>query len=607
MRKLTISFNALTSLRGLDQLVQLRQLSAYCCGLSNFEDLSENKRLEKLHIQQNLIVDIPYCTRGFNKLRHLRLDRNQITCIEHLQGCTSLRELDISFNKLTSLEGIAGLQSLTQLKANNNKIKSLKPLRALPALVELHVDSNCLTNLDGIQNLPTLETLHASCNSINRLTIPQTYTHNGMLTNAASSSSSAGSSRPTASSSTSTASSSATKSQKPPESVSLGMSSLADIFLDSNLLTTVEGINALGVKLECIDLSNNKLSDTTCLISHLLLCSNLRELNIYGNSFTHSGIEKSGNSIRKELVKRLTESNEQSLLVIDGIRVDAITDKLHDKTDAGQPDSEGVLFKTWDSSDMSGNVYIDSGDDSDGEIASKANVESISEAQKPLSREEIEGIESVFTDLISRTKVILKNVISDFDKPAEKQLMVRRTGALKSLPETARTAATSASSVESSAYSPSSETLASSLMHPPSVIVQPHQAVISEGDGSPRSAQSYQIPTSPAKPTARPHSANESLRSPVPHSARSQEAQPLTSRLGVLDTRFHTRLVGSAKATLSSPIPIEAVQSGSGTAAAVRRNKYEIPEDAEKSKPASIDRDRMNIFKANTNFTDLNR
>jgi Leucine-rich repeat (LRR) protein len=209
----------LVSLRGLDQLIQLRQLSAYCCGLINVGDLSENKRLEKLHLQQNLIQEIPFCFRSFNKLRHLRLDKNRLTTIDNLQGCSSLRILDISFNKLESLEGIAGLQSLVELKANNNRITSLKTLRALPALEELQVDENCLTNLDGIQNLPTLVIFHANNNRITRLAIPQTYTHTGVLANAAATSSSVSASR----------SDSVVLKGNKAETTRLGMAALSDV------------------------------------------------------------------------------------------------------------------------------------------------------------------------------------------------------------------------------------------------------------------------------------------------------------------------------------------------------------------------------------------
>ena len=244
LRKLSISFNGMdkNGLRNLDQLPHLRSLSAYCCGLRNFEDLADNKRLEKLHLQQNKIKELPYCLRQLQKIRHLRVDRNQIQQIEHLQGCTSLRTLDISSNCLDALDGVAGLQSLEELKANNNKIKSIKPLRALPSLREIQVDNNLLQNLDGLQNIPTLEVLHCNNNQITAFKIPQTYTHvgtveKGTLKNVSSSSSS----------SSTTPSSNTSKTPKErSENTKLGLFHLTDIFMAGNKLSSLDGMERLG-------------------------------------------------------------------------------------------------------------------------------------------------------------------------------------------------------------------------------------------------------------------------------------------------------------------------------------------------------------------------
>jgi Leucine-rich repeat (LRR) protein len=55
-------------------------------------------------LQQNGITDIPYGFRSFNKLKELRIDRNQISDIQNLSCCVSLKFLDVSWNDLTNLE-----------------------------------------------------------------------------------------------------------------------------------------------------------------------------------------------------------------------------------------------------------------------------------------------------------------------------------------------------------------------------------------------------------------------------------------------------------------------------------------------------------------------
>lgn len=54
--------------------------------------------------QQNGIKEIPPGFLSFNKLKELRIDRNQISYLHHLNHCVSLKFLDASWNELTSLE-----------------------------------------------------------------------------------------------------------------------------------------------------------------------------------------------------------------------------------------------------------------------------------------------------------------------------------------------------------------------------------------------------------------------------------------------------------------------------------------------------------------------
>jgi Leucine-rich repeat (LRR) protein len=63
-----------------------------------------NKRLEYVMAQQNGIKEIPPGFLSFNKLKELRIDRNQISYLHHLNHCVSLKFLDASWNELTSLE-----------------------------------------------------------------------------------------------------------------------------------------------------------------------------------------------------------------------------------------------------------------------------------------------------------------------------------------------------------------------------------------------------------------------------------------------------------------------------------------------------------------------
>jgi Leucine-rich repeat (LRR) protein len=96
VRRVDISFNPLTDLMGLDQLPQLRDLSAYGCKLVNLDFLDGTPRVERLVVHQNKITDLPVYLGKCTKLRELRADKNRIAAVgKFLQGCGALRVLDL--------------------------------------------------------------------------------------------------------------------------------------------------------------------------------------------------------------------------------------------------------------------------------------------------------------------------------------------------------------------------------------------------------------------------------------------------------------------------------------------------------------------------------
>jgi Leucine-rich repeat (LRR) protein len=444
-RKLTINFNNLGILRGLDQFPQLRKLSAYCCALRSLEDLGGNKRIETLSLQQNYIKELAFCLRSMQKLKKLRVDKNELTTIENLQSCTSLRYLDLSYNKIESLEGIAGLQCLSELKVTNNKLRSLRGLSALPSLLEMHVDNNMLTSLAGIQNIPTLEILHASNNQITTLLIPQTYTHTGSLVRQGSAIAAKGKQKDTSSVDQSTVSSSNANS-KP----KLGMANLTELELSGNMIESLDGLGTLGDSIETLDLSNNQLNNLE-ILEALTIFPNLKELYVRSNPLfvsLSSGVREG--HILKSIAKLLLPSCK-SLDYLDGFPLQSLIEK--GKTNADRR-VETDLFKTWDNNasevDPNDTIFEDASDsDSDLEMPPREQLEALLESQKVLSKEEIEATENVFKNLLFATKDILRAPLSSLDLPVKKApfvrtrpSMLRTTVALASTIEQDKTLAT---------------------------------------------------------------------------------------------------------------------------------------------------------------------
>lgn len=327
VRRLDISFNALKHFSGIDQFPRLRELSAYCCRLDDVTCLGDTTHLVSLLLQQNGIASFPTSFKTLKNLRELRVDRNQITSIENLSGCSALRILDLSFNNIESLSGIAGLQSLQELKVNNNKITSLQTLRSLPSIRELQVSHNKLVNLDGVQYLPTLETIHADNNVITTVKVPQTFMKRKNV--------SASSSREVSSSSSTSklqkgsvlvsasaknlpstsASSSAINRQdsgRDSSTTTLGHLALTDLYLSHNQISSLDGLNSLGTKIEvmdiefnCMDLSREKTESLAAVMSTLKQLNELK-------------INKAGYGGNSKVLNAALFASCSSLTIIDG-------------------------------------------------------------------------------------------------------------------------------------------------------------------------------------------------------------------------------------------------------------------------------------------------
>lgn len=89
---------------------------------------------------------------------------NYLTTLKGIENLTSLESLDCSLNHLNSLKDIKNLTSLKELVCDTNPITSLKDIGNLTNLTELSCRNNKLTSLDGIQKLNMLKILKYSGN-----------------------------------------------------------------------------------------------------------------------------------------------------------------------------------------------------------------------------------------------------------------------------------------------------------------------------------------------------------------------------------------------------------------------------------------------------------
>lgn len=106
--------------------------------------------LQILDLRENKLMRIPKNIQLLKKLKHLKLDDNQITYLPNFIGnLEKLEQLTISNNKLTSIPtSIQYLTKLKKLKLSNNQITSL-PIEfgLLKSLECLYIDANHFTEI----------------------------------------------------------------------------------------------------------------------------------------------------------------------------------------------------------------------------------------------------------------------------------------------------------------------------------------------------------------------------------------------------------------------------------------------------------------------------
>ncbi len=153
---------------------QVTELFLHHCGLEQIPPLVfAMPRLQRLHLSENPIQELPPQLSELLSLRVLSLPNNQLARIPaSLFRLQQLEKLDLSGNALQSLPpGIARLQQLTTLLLNDNKLSELpEEVGTLQQLQRLEVSVNQLTRLPAaLKQLSGLRRLSASRNKIRTL------------------------------------------------------------------------------------------------------------------------------------------------------------------------------------------------------------------------------------------------------------------------------------------------------------------------------------------------------------------------------------------------------------------------------------------------------
>uniref|UniRef100_A0A2K5DDD9 Leucine rich repeats and IQ motif containing 1 n=1 Tax=Aotus nancymaae TaxID=37293 RepID=A0A2K5DDD9_AOTNA len=254
----TVTFQDLPGcvLSTLAECTNLQFLSLRRCGLTSLHSLSNCKKLKYIDAQENHIEAID--CENLENLCVLLLNKNQLTSLHGLDGCTNIQCLELSHNRITRIGGLESLKNLQQLILDHNQLISTKGLCDTPTIVYLDCSHNHLTDVEGIENYGLLQILKLQGNYLSEL----------------------------------------------PSLENLVL--LRELHLDDNSISTVEAFSSYWlpllqnltisqnsltkivplfhfVSLEKLDISHNCLSDLTSAIKWFDACYFLRELSLTGN------------------------------------------------------------------------------------------------------------------------------------------------------------------------------------------------------------------------------------------------------------------------------------------------------------------------------------
>ncbi|KAM5332644.1 leucine-rich repeat- and IQ domain-containing protein 1 isoform 2-T2 [Glossophaga mutica] len=240
----------------LAECTNLQFLSLRCCGLTSLHSLNNCKKLKYVDVQENKIETIN--CENLENLCILLLNKNQLTSLHGLDGCTNIQNLELSHNKITRIGGLESLKNLQRLVVDHNQLISTKGLYDTPTIIYLDCSHNHLTKLEGIEHCGLLQVLKLQGNYLselpsleNHVLLRELYLDDNSI------------------------------------SVMEAFSSywlplLQHLSMSQNSLTKIIPLYHF-VSLEKLDVSNNCLSDLTSAVQWFDACYSLHELTLTGN------------------------------------------------------------------------------------------------------------------------------------------------------------------------------------------------------------------------------------------------------------------------------------------------------------------------------------
>ncbi|XP_072339173.1 uncharacterized protein [Scyliorhinus torazame] len=163
---LDLSCNSIEEIENLDNNSEITELKLYGNNIRKIKNLERLQDLQILQLQFNRITSIRKGLLRLRKLQRLRLDSNQLICVESREfvGLSHLTSLDISHNQLSDINAVNVLPCLEELLASHNELCGVIDLSKCNKLQELDLSNNKISEVRGLPLLETLTSVNLSGN-----------------------------------------------------------------------------------------------------------------------------------------------------------------------------------------------------------------------------------------------------------------------------------------------------------------------------------------------------------------------------------------------------------------------------------------------------------
>ncbi|XP_078426902.1 uncharacterized protein LOC144699657 isoform X2 [Cetorhinus maximus] len=163
---LDLSCNSIEEIENLDNNYEITELKLYGNNIRKIKNLERLQELQILQLQFNRITSLRKGLLRLRKLQRLRLDSNQLICVEsrEFSGLSQLTFLDISHNQLSDITAVNVLPCLEELLASHNKLYGVIDLSKCSKSVNL--SRNVLCSAECLGSLCSLQELNLADNQL---------------------------------------------------------------------------------------------------------------------------------------------------------------------------------------------------------------------------------------------------------------------------------------------------------------------------------------------------------------------------------------------------------------------------------------------------------